>query len=59
MVQNKEYTVSDEVIRVKLGSTLEALPLLKELRPLIQGFEVIQGTMDDVFLNITEKGNKK
>ena len=59
VVQNKEYTVSDEVIRVKLGSTLEALPLLKELRPLIQGFEVIQGTMDDVFLNITEKGNKK
>lgn len=53
--QNREYSVSDEIIRVKLGSTLEALPLLKRFQPLIQGFEVIQGTMDDVFLNVTEK----
>ena len=55
--QNKEYTVNDEVIRVKLANTLEALSLLHELQLLIQGFEVIQGTMDDVFLNVTEKRN--
>lgn len=59
VAQNKDYSVNDEVIRVKLGSTLEALPLLKEFRPLIQGFEVIQGTMDDVFLNVTEKRKKE
>lgn len=57
--QNKEYTVNDEVIRVKLVNTLEALSLLHELQLLIQGFEVIQGTMDDVFLNVTEKRNKE
>lgn len=57
--QNKDYMVSDEVIRVKLGSTLEALPLINRMQSMIQGFEVIQGTMDDVFLNVTEKRNKE
>ena len=38
-----------------LGSTLEALPVLDTLRDRIRGFEVIQGTMDDVFLNAVGK----
>lgn len=36
---------------IPLGSTLDALPILDAVRSQIRGFEVIQGTMDDVFLN--------
>ncbi len=34
--------------------TLSAIPLVEELKQGIEGFEVIQGTMDDVFLNVTK-----
>ena len=50
-----EYTIREEGILVKIDSTLDALPLLQEMRGMLQGFEVIQGTMDDVFLNVTKK----
>jgi len=46
--------VSDQVV-VKLGATLEALPILDRVRPHIQGFEVFSGTMDDAFIGITGK----
>ena len=49
----------EEVIPV--ASTLKALPLIQEAEGEINGFEVIQGNMDDVFLNavgrsLTEEG---
>ena len=50
-----EYSVLEERIFVKLGSTLSAMPLLTKVEDKIQGFEVIQGTMDDVFLSVTEQ----
>lgn len=50
---NLEYSVLEERIFVKLGSTLSAMPLLAKVEDRIQGFEVIQGTMDDVFLSVT------
>ena len=40
---------------VPLKTTLEAVDLLKEVTEWIEGFEVIQGTLDDVFLNITSR----
>lgn len=38
-------------IVLTIDQTMDALPLLSELAEQIEGFEVIQGTMDDVFLN--------
>ena len=32
-----------------------ALPVLDSGRELIDGFEMVQGSMDDVFLNVTGK----
>lgn len=32
-----------------------AIPVLKETEELLEGFELVQGSMDDVFLNITGK----
>ncbi len=40
-----------------MDSTLSALPLLEKTKSLLQGFEVIQGTMDDVFLNAMKGEN--
>ena len=36
---------------IPLGRTLDAYPILESLRNQVDGFEVIQGNMDDVFLN--------
>ena len=46
---------SGEGFLVILSDSLCALPVLKEAEDCLQGFELVQGTMDDVFLNITGK----
>ncbi len=44
-------------VSLTVRSTMEALPLLSRVRTQITGFEVIQGTMDDVFLSaVGEEG---
>lgn len=40
---------------VTLRSSMDALPLLRQAEEDIAGFELLQGTMDDVFLNVTGK----
>ena len=40
---------------VKLNTTLDALPLLQTAKGLYDGFEVLNGTMDDAFIGITGK----
>lgn len=50
-----EYVIKEESILVKIENTMESLPLLQEMQDFLQGFEVIQGTMDDVFLNVTKE----
>lgn len=46
------YTEKQGIYTIRLTSTLQALPLLKKAEPLIASFEVIKGSMDDVFLHI-------
>lgn len=50
-----QWEVKTDYMDVRIGSTLEALPLLHPVRDQIESFEVLYGTMDDVFLNITGK----
>lgn len=47
--QKENYT------EVDLESSMQALPILQRMQSFIDGFELIQGTMDDVFLNVTGK----
>lgn len=47
-------TVQD-AYRIRMPGSIDAIPILKEAERLLQGFEMLQGTMDDVFLNITGK----
>lgn len=53
---NLKYRILEERIMVKIESTISTVPLLLKLEKMLQGFEVIQGTMDDVFLNVSENG---
>ncbi|MEC1301972.1 ABC transporter ATP-binding protein [Lysinibacillus capsici] len=46
------YTENQGIYTIRLTSTLQALPLLKKAELLIASFEVIKGSMDDVFLHI-------
>ena len=46
--------VADQMI-LRLPSTLAALPIVERCRAYIQGFEVMRGTMDDAFIQITGK----
>ena len=42
-----------EIIEIKLDSTMGAIPLVQRLEPYVTNVEIINGTMDDVFLDIT------
>jgi len=45
----------ENYLTIALEDSMEALPILDECRELIAGFEMVQGSMDDVFLNVTGK----
>ncbi|MDE6128696.1 MAG: hypothetical protein K2G16_05835, partial [Lachnospiraceae bacterium] len=45
----------EEYLEVSLSDSLAALPVLSAIKNLLEGFEVIQGSMDDVFLHVTGK----
>ena len=47
----KLFYINGEEKEIALASTLEALPIIEEQKEKISCFEVIQGNMDDVFLN--------
>lgn len=46
-------------VDIALESTLDALPIIKERLNEIDGFEVIQGNMDDVFMNVVGSGQER
>lgn len=50
-----EYKEREEFVVVNLANTMQSLPMLHDLESIISGFEVVQGSMDDVFLNVTGK----
>ncbi|MCR0302754.1 DUF4162 domain-containing protein [[Clostridium] innocuum] len=49
------YEQNDQRYEIELNTTMDALQILPAVQPYIEGFEVLQGTMDDVFLHITGK----
>jgi len=42
-------------VDIGISSTLDALDILEPIKEYLESFEVLHGTMDDVFLNITGK----
>lgn len=53
------YQEVEQRLHINLSTTMEALPILEEVSSYLQGFEVLQGTMDDVFLRATGKKLKE
>lgn len=51
------YIEKSNHLTITIPDTMSAIPILNELSPYIDSFEVVQGTMDDAFLNITGKQN--
>ncbi len=49
------YEKKSNHIQITLPDTMYALGILNQIKENIKSFEVIQGTMDDVFLNVTGK----
>jgi multidrug/hemolysin transport system ATP-binding protein len=47
------FTLKNNHIQVNLKDTLAGIDILKDLEGELKGCEILQGTMDDVFLNIT------
>jgi multidrug/hemolysin transport system ATP-binding protein len=52
---NLKWTVQNDFIDVKIKSTLDSVQIIQPVINYIESFEVLYGTMDDVFLNITGK----
>lgn len=48
-----KYSVKNDTVTIQLKSTLDAIPIVKELDGMISSFEVRTGTLDDAFINIT------
>lgn len=55
-LSSHQYKIQQDTFTIPLRTTRDALPILKELEPVIQSFEVIKGSMDDVFIRINEEG---
>ena len=53
MKQGFVYKTKEEIWQIIVDNSLATIPVLNEVEPMIEGFEVVQGSMDDVFLNVT------
>lgn len=51
---NHRFTIDRDRIIVHLDNSFEAIDIIKKIRNEIEGFEVIRGNIDDVFINVTE-----
>lgn len=49
------YDLDQDILKIKLDRTIDAIPILEQCRPYVSFFEVISGTMDDAFIAITGK----
>ncbi len=49
------FRQKEESLVIDLSDSMAALPILNAAGKLAEGFEVVQGSMDDVFLNVTGK----
>lgn len=48
---HKMEQVENKGVEIALRSTVEAIPMIEAVKDKVEGFEVILGNMDDVFLN--------
>ena len=49
------YQKKEEYFQICVKDSLAAIPILEEAQSILEGFEMVQGSMDDVFLYVTGK----
>jgi ABC-type multidrug transport system, ATPase component len=49
------YSITESTISIKIEKTLDAIPILEACKDFLNGFEVISGTLDNAFIEITGK----
>lgn len=57
--QQLSYKKREDYAVIELENSMSALPVVNNLKEFLEGFELIQGSMDDVFLNVTGKSLEK
>lgn len=50
-----EYKEKNGIISLDIDDSLTAIPMLDSIAAMIEGFEVVHGTMEDVFIRVTGK----
>lgn len=55
LLENREFIEEAFGLEVLIKDSFEAIGLVEKLKGRINGFEVIQGNLDDVFLNVTKE----
>ena len=50
-----DMTLAGDVYKMKLPSTLDAIPIIQCIEPYITSFEVLKGSLDQVFIQINEE----
>ncbi len=50
-----EYKEKNGILSLAMDDSLSAIPLLNSIAAMIEGFEVVHGTMEDVFIRVTGK----
>lgn len=53
--KNIEYTIKNDLYVMRLESTLKSIPILIDINDNLKSFQVLNGTMDDAFIEITGK----
>lgn len=51
---NYEYTIKNSLIHTLINESKSVIPLLNHLEPYIESFELIHGSMNDAFIQITK-----
>ena len=49
------FNQAANIFSININTTLESLPIIESCRDYINGFEVLNGTMEDAFIAITGK----
>lgn len=49
------YIEKADILEVEIKNTMDALPILNKIEAYVEGFMVVRGSMDDVFIGITGK----
>ena len=55
LIKDLDYEVQNYGAVIHIKNSLDALDICESVKKHIHGFEVIQGNMDDVFLNVTKE----